>query len=100
MPLPKKICVGPFRYSVGTRHDAEQLGEGDTDKLRIHIATELPLDNERETLPHGVLHAVFAVTGLGHTLDDEDEERLVRTISPTLLDTLRRNKALRDYLFA
>lgn len=75
--------------------------DGDCDKRRgvITIRPGLSHDAEAEVLLHEVLHAVTGSVGLDETLGADTDEKVVRAITPTLLDTLRRNPALRAYLF-
>ena len=96
--IPRTVRVGPYRYKVVDRHGSENLGECEVDKLRIHVQVGQPPDSERDTLLHELLHACIAHSGLDRRLADDVEEDVVRSLSPILLDTLRRNKNLIAYL--
>jgi len=48
----------------------------------------------RETVLHEMLHCIFEHTGV----DPEEHETLIRSISPLLLETLRRNPELVEWL--
>lgn len=96
--IPRTVRVGPYRYRIMDRHGSDQLGECETDKLLIHVAVGQPLDSERDTLLHELLHACIAHSGLDRRLSDDVEEDVVRSLSPILLDTLLRNRALVRYL--
>lgn len=50
------------------------------------------------TLLHEVMHACLAMAGITDVLTDEDEERVVRRLSPLLLQALRDNPGLVTYL--
>lgn len=63
---------------------------------RITIEPDQKGNFLRDTLLHEVLHAcLFAAAG-GMTTDEE--ERLVASLTPVLLDTLRRNPGLLAFL--
>lgn len=109
--LPKKIIVGPFTFAVERVPDLLETckaseGEdieilfGRIDWRRQAILLEANMEPEtlRETLLHEICHLIWHVVG---GLDEEklEEERVVRMISPTLLDTFDRNPALVAYLF-
>ena len=96
--IPRTIRVGPYRYKIVDRHGSENLGECEVDKLTIHVQVGQPPDGERDTLLHELLHACIAHSGLDRRLADDVEEDVVRSLSPILLDTLSRNRALVRYL--
>jgi hypothetical protein len=57
--------------------------------------------NTKETLLHETLHAIIAQTGLSETggpLSGDNEEHLVRTLSPLLLHLMRENRGLIQFL--
>lgn len=108
MRPPQHLQVGPYRYRVTTDEDAiahksvEQqttlLGHTDPNALVIllNLGKSAP-GNERDTLLHECLHALFAQTGQATDMQD-DEEQFVRRLTPALLDLLRRNPRLVAYL--
>ncbi len=96
--IPRQVRVGPYRYRITDRKSGPNLGECETDKLEIHVQVGLPLDNERETLFHELLHACCAHSGLTQRLGEDTEEDVIRSLSPVLLDVLLRNRALVAYL--
>jgi hypothetical protein len=58
-------------------------------------------DVEKETLLHEILHALIDQTALssdGGPLNGDDEEQVVRTLSPLLFHTLKNNAALGRWL--
>lgn len=95
---PKVVKIGPFPFDVVYRHDSNLAGELEADEGRINLAQDQPLAQEQDSLLHEVLHGCLFVTGVGHTLDDATEERIVRPLATCLLDTLKRNPRLVDYL--
>lgn len=97
MKPPRHIQVGPFRYRVRV-DQIDDCGTTDPDRLTITLRESNPSDVQRETLLHEVLHAVLANCGLAKELGDDQEEHVVRALSPILLDTFDRNPRLVDFL--
>lgn len=102
--IPKTLRVGPYRVKVEVS-EAEINAQSNLLKSdlagmwvwktsMIVLRPGLSDEATAECLLHEILHAVFTVAGI----ESEDEERLVNAIAPTLLDTLRRNPKLVDYL--
>lgn len=112
MTAPKTVRVGPHRISIEistAAHNAAQVAETaslygryDPGANRITIQPDLHRDQEADTLLHELLHAVATGTGLtasGGALEDaERQEVVVSALAPALLDLLRRNRTLVDYL--
>ena len=95
-PLPCSVQIGPFTYEVRPTNNEDIIGETHNEELRIEIREGLPPQLEKETLLHEILHAIFFTLGLKTKMD---EERIVETVSPILLDVIRRNPDLKMYLF-
>ncbi len=55
-------------------------------------------DQERDTLMHETLHAIFALTGLDLEQDDAKTESMISRLSPALLDVLRSNPTFTQHL--
>ena len=97
MTFPSRIQVGPHVYHLS--YD-EQLGDrganGETYRqlCRILIADHLSFTIEREVVLHETLHANFGATNL----DGDTEETVVTALTAPLLDLLRSNPSLTDYL--
>lgn len=106
--LPKIVKVGPFDYQLVKdqaaidRCSAEsqevRLGECDTEKQRITLSPKLAPQMEVDTALHEVLHAISDMVGLASDLGGEVEEKVIRRLSPAILDTLRRNPGFVKYL--
>ena len=104
--MPESIRVGPYRFTIECSETAilrvsiaskgNRMGEMNSSNLTLTIKPDMPPDQLADTLLHEVLHAVLYTVGT--TLEDEEQERIVGTISPMLLDTLRRNPMLVAYL--
>jgi len=103
------VSVGPIRYDVvydeaaidkQGREDRDVLsGFTDLLKQRILIRPGMGADRTAEIVLHEVLHAA---ADLGHLFGEDGaaEEDAVRRLAPILLDIMRRNPVLVDYLQA
>lgn len=105
VPLPTTVRVGPRTYTVttdeatGWRCQAEiqdrLAGCVDHTQGIIWIDGGACADEQRDTLLHEVLHAVFRLVGLHGDLGGTvTEEQVVGRVTPTLLGVLRDNPAL------
>lgn len=106
VPIPSKVRVGPFVYTVSQdvkelqAHEREKSGGyagfSDHSKLRIVVdATDAP-DAQRETMWHEVKHAVHHLyANSGEKVDDETH---IRKMAPMELAVLRDNPDLVAYL--
>jgi hypothetical protein len=102
-PLPKEVEVGPYVYTIahGDVTTRRQLGgdHGETDHSELIIKiNERATGVVRETLVHELLHALSDLAGLQEQYGAEADEQWCRRIAPWLLDTLRRNPNLVDFL--
>lgn len=108
MPLPKGLLVGARRYTVICSQagiDSESVERGEelhgvtnTSTMRVTLNPKNSADRQRDTLLHEALHTVLDLVGLNQDLGAEMEERVVNRLAPALLDLLRRNPRLVDYL--
>lgn len=107
--IPVAITVGPHCYAVVldeaalialAANEAELiLGNCDTKACVITLDPSAAKSQVRETLIHEVLHAVTALTAIAGDLG-EVEESVVTRLAPALLEVLRKNPDLVDYLTA
>lgn len=106
---PKKVKIGPFNFEIKCDKESiesakvqfeslDALGFMSTIDQSIYIDPELQDDMKAETLLHEMLHAVCMATGITNTFESKDEEKFIATISPMLLDTLRSNNDVTDFL--
>jgi hypothetical protein len=101
MMLPNTITISAHVYTVTVKKLRHSLaGHIHYRKGAISIYPGMPVSRERETLLHEVLHGVIQAVGSKYALAENGDEceALIRAISPTLLDTLRRNPRLVRYL--
>ena len=96
MKPPKHVKVGPHSYSVIVdRHGLmSDMGHCDPDQGIIALHAGQCVSAMRDSLTHEVLHAALAPLNL----DDELEERIVSTLSPTWLGVVRDNPRLVAWL--
>lgn len=99
--LPDAVLVGATRYTVESR-DRKLFGRTDNRHSTIMVSSRQSGASARDTLLHEVLHAILWCSAAGRMLPlgDEDEERLVRLLTPWLLAVIRDNPELIDYLIA
>ena len=110
MKKPTKIRIlhrtipirwNPAAINRASRDEGEPL-HGVYRGGEILISPDVP-DVEQETLLHEILHALIDQTGLasdGGPLTGDQEEQVIRTLSPLLLHTLKSNTALTRWLLA
>jgi hypothetical protein len=101
--IPKSVQVGPVAYEVtvvknlGSTHHAD--GVTNTWHGTIDLGADQHPDHQRVSFLHEVIHAVW---NCAYEAEDEREkytqEQVVRILTPTLLDVLRRNPHVVSYL--
>lgn len=104
MKPPRTVTLGPYRLEIvvdgaaldrkSVEFEAELSGKFDLPAQRVILSPTLAPDVLRETLLHELLHGLLVPLELGH----KREERIVLTLAPALLDTLRRNPTLVRFL--
>lgn len=108
--IPTSVEVAHISYRIdhnGQRaRDAEVYGMCHVDRAEIVIGTSMAPAQKRDTLLHELLHALCDVMGVSKggsaalLPTQDDEERFVHALSPLLLDMLRSNPELVDFLLA
>jgi Zn-dependent peptidase ImmA (M78 family) len=109
MSFPKKVKVGHVRYTVrlekGLAAIAEASGSCGEDMQLILIDDQLGPDQQRDTVVHELLHALFYAMNVKAFLPKEEgsdskelEEKIVFGLATRLLEMLRDNPKLVDYL--
>jgi hypothetical protein len=112
--FPGVIQIGAYRINVFRDSEymknlseelgAELSGVAELGKQRITLDEDQPQDYEADTLLHEILHMCFNVSAMdidtevktGQT--EQVEERVIGGLTNILLDTLRRNPELVEYL--
>lgn len=95
---PTSVTVGPYRYKVvvdDARIPPDLYGLCDKGKHTISLHPDQSAVRLRSTLVHELLHALCDLTGVD---DDKAEERIVTVLAPALLEVLRKNPRLVDWL--
>lgn len=108
MRPPKYVHIGPFRYQIlvdqskcdraSVEQGQNQLGECDAETGTILISPKLGPVQKAETVLHEILHALTDMTGVAAQLTSDTEEIVVRSLSPALLDLIKRNPSLVRFL--
>lgn len=106
--IPAAVQVGPFAYEIQADEDAANrvsyedacrlIGQSNPERQTITLRPSVASMCLRDTLLHEVLHAICSLTGVSKDLEDDEEEKAVNRIAPALLDVLRRNPALVEFL--
>lgn len=97
------LKVGPLRYRVVFRPLLDEMqckGRLDSDRLILKIDPDLPLDSQRVTLMHEILHACFYGMGL-HNLFQAGavkEEQIADMLDFCLVMVLRDNPWVVEFL--
>lgn len=91
-----EVTVGPHIIRVIEAPELDSLlaedgvlGRSDTTRLTIQLRSDLPRTVRDETLLHEVLHHVLALTPFATRWSDEEEEEVVRALSPLLAMAVR-----------
>jgi hypothetical protein len=99
--MPRRVRIGPHWWRIergSIPGDPNAYGLTLERALRILIAGDCHRSQDRETLLHELLHAAWTNTALDQDHDAEAQERIVASLAPWLLGTLRDNPALVGYL--
>ena len=112
MKKPKKVAVGHVVYDIREEDRLSEItgtsGTCGQDVQVILIDTQLGPDQERETVLHELLHAIFYATSASKMLEELEkvadvkdlEERFIQPVAGRLLEVLRDNPGLVEYLVA
>lgn len=108
MKPPSSVRIGPHNYSViadvtailkiSAEDNERKLGTCDTRMCVINVDPEQADSQLRDTVLHEVLHACFDLIGAGEDISDDTEEKLVRRLSPVLMDVINKNPRLMTWL--
>jgi len=96
--IPNKIQCSCFEYSI-EEHSRSEMGDSMGDLNRetkvIRITKDLEQQVKKETLLHELLH----VTLDDYSIEDDLEEKIVRLLSPRIMELFKRNPKLLEVLF-
>lgn len=116
---PKKIYIMGQEFVIDIRKGGDPLLDVEDESLKRVFADavgaadhtlgkimvrEYPkgqsLDSARDTILHEIVHISMRIVGAPSWLSDSREEDIVSRISPVILDTLRRNPRLSEFLLS
>lgn len=114
MSIPSRIIVAGHPITVALVDDSDAplahgadrgtVGTTNVGKGSIRLSARQSTHNMRDTLLHEVLHAVLICVSLDEQKDvfvnPRMNERVIEVLGTHLLDTMRRNPDLVDYLMA
>lgn len=95
MTRPDSIRVLGRDYSVTYELDNGNFGACDTMQNEIEVREGLPPSEERDTVLHEVMHAIWATMDIGH---HKIEEHVVRKMATGLALVLQENPEFAQYL--
>ena len=86
-----KLTIGPHKVDIVVNDSATfqltregKFGDSDVEQLKIRVRGDLPRSVFQETLVHEVLHHVIGMTAWVERLSDDQQEDLIRSVSPYL----------------
>ena len=101
--MRKTFKMGGFTWEVHFQpSDGESFGTTSVQKKAIFIDNTHPMQIQRETLLHELLHACFedcAPIRVEYVNPGDREEDIVRYLSPRLFQALGENAWLRKFIF-
>lgn len=98
--MPRHIKVGPADYKVRTDPNTKLYGSCNERTTSIVVSSTQSTVSARDTLMHEALHAVIFTSSARHILGFDDDEPLVRVLTPWLLGLIRDNPDLVTFLTA
>lgn len=93
--MPDQVKIGFFDYSIKQDNEMTDMGSTGFDCLEIKINSKYQDQVIKETLLHECLHALLYDTFL---LEDELEEKVIRVLSPKLMQLFHSNESLVNFL--
>ncbi len=103
-PLKGKLKVGPFRFKFVETNlnpgSEESFHYGLTQQHEAVCYIHSSQDDfmKQETYFHEMMHTAFIATGLSARMSEGEEEQLIQTLSPVLLDVLQSNPDFTNYV--
>lgn len=95
----RSVKVGPHSYAIRTdRRASDDYGETFLDRCEIVVSSKQGPSQRRETVLHEILHACSSLTGLRVEMGEGWDESMCTRMAPVLLDVLRRNPRLVEFL--
>lgn len=106
--LPEYLVVGPYTYKINYVDninfviDPNGISDSQKDgftvhhKQQIYISTDMYHDMMSDTLLHEMMHVILRAIAAYD--DDDEEEELVSRVTPILLQVIRDNPELIDFI--
>jgi hypothetical protein len=100
---PRVVKVGPYQYTVNAFDSLAELTSQSAgvnfNKTEVHYDPAQSPGQMRDSILHELLHCIIYETHIRKEIgSEEDEEKLVWTLSPRILALLRDNPRLVQYL--
>lgn len=97
--IPDRVQIGPYSFSIEFNKEANDAanswGRVIWESQKVQLLPTVESTKLAEVLLHEVLHGVIHTSGLTKT---ENEEQFILATSAILLDTMRRNPGLVEFL--
>jgi Zn-dependent peptidase ImmA (M78 family) len=107
----KSVQIGFYTWSITFRTEPEGYGSSSSNHKSIVIANQYPLQVQRETLMHEILHAIQSEMDLVKSLkdlatsegdddsiEDKMEERINRALSPNICQVFNDNPLVANFI--
>ena len=96
VPMPGAVKIGPHTYTIIRAYRKGENGYCDMDSLKLAVQPRLRKTKAQEVLLHEIMHALTHPTLCSaRKFTDED---FVTGVTPLLLQTLKDNPDLIEYL--
>lgn len=87
---PLEVLIGGHRFAIEYKQ-MEDYGVLHFEKRTISIRKNLSEEDTLDTILHEVVHACFALSGIGYLLDNDNlEEALVRAVENLVVPTFKK----------
>jgi hypothetical protein len=98
--IPEVIYIGPHDYEVRAKKRLDTLGETLNNDTTILYRRSQSSSNLRDTILHEIMHAIVFQSGaaVAQKLSHQDEENLIVTLTPWILQVFQDNPALVEFL--
>tara|TARA_Y100001973_G_C5154006_1_gene309709 strand:+ start:794 stop:1111 length:318 start_codon:yes stop_codon:yes gene_type:complete len=87
---PTEVMIGGHKFSIEYKQ-MDDFGVLHFERRTISIRKNLSEEDTLDTILHEVVHACFALSGIGYLLDNDNlEEALVRAVENLVVPTFKK----------
>jgi hypothetical protein len=91
IPNSVQILGSTFKIIQVAPDNLDEVGFTDVCGRIIKISPDVPADVQLETFYHEIVHAILALAGISHTIDEKEEEAIAQCLGYGLLHFLTTN---------